>query len=57
MFKHSIFVPVYNGSKFIENICKNINKQSIKPNQIIIIDDTKNLKNFSSILRKKLIYF
>ena len=46
MFKHSIFVPVYNGSKFIENICKNINKQSIKPNQIIIVDDTKNLKTF-----------
>ena len=30
MFKHSIFIPVYNGTKFIENFCENINKQSIK---------------------------
>lgn len=54
MSKYSIFIPAYNSTEFIENFCKNIKKQIIKPDQIIIVDDTKNLPDFEKKIRENL---
>lgn len=53
---YSILTSVYNGEKFIEGYFKTVFDQEIQPNQIVLIDDTKNPINFPQIIdsyRKK----
>ena len=57
MFKYSIFIPAYNAYKFIGNFSENIKRQIIKPDQIIIVDDTRNTENFEKSVREKLNFF
>lgn len=44
--KYTIFIPAYNADKYLLNICNNILRQKEKPDQVIIVDDTKNSKSF-----------
>ena len=57
MFKYSIFIPAYNAYEFIGNFSENIKRQIIKPDQIIIIDDTRNTENFEKSVKEKLNFF
>lgn len=50
---YTIFLPLYDADLHLENICTNIKNQKIKPDQVIVIDDTKN----SSFFIKKLTKF
>ena len=54
MLKYSIFVPAYKADKHIDNFCRNIVLQTAKPDEIIIVDDTKNSKEFEYRVKKKL---
>ena len=52
--KYTIFIPVYNSSHLINNFCNNILRQIDLPDQILIVDDTMNSKNFQTDIKKKL---
>lgn len=43
-FKISIVVPVYNNENQILNILESLNNQTYLPNELIIIDSSKNNK-------------
>ena len=47
----SIYVPVYNGEKTIERCINSVLKQSVKPNSILILNDSSN-DNTLEILKK-----
>ena len=53
--KYTIFIPAYNADSYINNICSNILKQVELPDQVIIVDDTMNSKNFFLKIKKKLL--
>ena len=40
----SIYVPVYNGEKTIKSCIKSILKQTLKPKNILVVDDCSNDK-------------
>lgn len=50
---YTVFLPLYDADIHLENICTNIKKQKIKPDKVVVIDDTKN----SSLFLKKLAKF
>ena len=55
----SIYVPVYNGEKTIERCINSVLEQSIKPNNILILNDSSNdntlkiLKNYEGLIHIK----
>ena len=55
----SIYVPVYNGEKTIERCINSVLDQSIKPSNILILNDSSNdntlkiLKNYDIIKSRK----
>jgi len=51
--KYTIFIPAYKADKHIVNFCCNILRQTAKPDQIVIIDDTKNSEFFFDKIKKK----
>ena len=55
--KYTIFIPAYNADSYISNICSNISKQVELPDQVLIVDDTMNSKNFFLKIKKKLLNF
>jgi hypothetical protein len=44
--KYTVFLPAYRADIFIDNFCDNILRQLEAPDQVIIVDDTKNSKKF-----------
>ncbi len=55
MYRYSVVTAVYKSDKYIDNFFKSIANQKFLPNEIILIDDTKNylLKEKSAIFQKK----
>lgn len=51
---YSIFIPAHRADEHIENFCNNILNQVLKPDQIIIVDDTNNSENFFKKIKKRL---
>ena len=53
--KYSVVTAVYNSDKYLNSFFKSIAIQKILPNEILLIDDTKNylLKKKSAIFQKK----
>jgi glycosyltransferase involved in cell wall biosynthesis len=50
---YSIFLPIYNADRYIENFCKNILIQTTKPDQIVFVDDGENSDNIFIKIRNK----
>ena len=38
-FKVSVIVPIYNGEKYIENVCKQLQSQTLNDIEVILVDD------------------
>ena len=53
MIKFSILTSIYKSEKFLNSYFKTISNQKYKPDEIVLIDDTRNPKN----LKKILIYY
>ena len=55
----SIYVPVFNGEKTIERCINSVLKQSVKPNSILILNDSSNdntleiLKRYEALIKIK----
>ena len=49
--KFSIITSIYNGDKFLTNYFDNIYKQTLKPHEVIIINDGNNIF-LKSIIKK-----
>ena len=52
--KFTIFIPAFKADNYIDNFCRNILVQTKIPNQIVIIDDTKNSIFFYDKIKNKL---
>jgi glycosyltransferase involved in cell wall biosynthesis len=50
MKKFSILTSIYQSEKFLKNYFRTISIQKYKPEEIILVDDTKNPKNLKKIL-------
>ena len=55
MCKYSVLTAVYNSDKYIDNYFQTISSQTILPDEIILVDDTKNyfLKKKVNEFKKK----
>ena len=51
---YSIFLPIYNADRHIENFCKNILIQTTKPDQIVFVDDGENSDNIFIKIKENL---
>lgn len=38
-FKVSVIVPIYNGERYIENVCKQLKSQTLSDIEVILVDD------------------
>ena len=57
MMKFSVLTSLYNSEKFLDNYFKTIFQQKLLPDEIILVDDTKNPKNIIDIIdQKKKVY-
>ena len=50
MKKFSILTSIYQSEKFLKNYFRTISIQKYKPEEIILVDDTKNPKNLEKIV-------
>ena len=51
--KYSILTSIYKSQPFLNSYFETIFNQNVKPNEIILIDDTKNPENLVEILNNK----
>ena len=51
--KISIIIPVYNAEKYIENMLKSIEKQTLKEIELLFIDDGSTDSSINIILKYK----
>lgn len=53
MEKISIIIPVYNGERYIDSICKQLNNQTFKDFEVIFIDDCSNDSSYRKLKEAK----
>ena len=53
MIKFSIVTSLYNSEKFLDKYFSTVFSQKLKPDEIILIDDTSNPKNLKEIIEKE----
>jgi glycosyltransferase involved in cell wall biosynthesis len=53
LIKFSVVTSLYNSEKFLDNYFDTIFKQELLPDEIVLIDDTKNPKNLTEIIESK----
>ena len=52
MMKFSILTSIYESENFLNSYFKTISNQKYKPDEIVLVDDTKNPKNLKNLLIK-----
>jgi len=53
LIKFSVLTSLYNSEKFLDNYFKTIFQQKLLPNEIVLVNDTKNPKNIIDIVDQK----